>query len=63
MTELAPELAEWVVALRPESIPPMVAQGVRDRLVDTLGVAVAGIGFDAGVAVRKVVERWAGAED
>jgi 2-methylcitrate dehydratase PrpD len=63
VTPLAPQLAEWVAGLRREDVPEPVIDGVRDRLIDTVGVAVAGVQSDAGLAARAVVERWAGVEE
>ncbi len=63
MNRLAPQLAAWVAGLRFDHLPGPVVQAVRDRLIDTVGVAVAGIGSEAGRATRSVVERWAGVEE
>ena len=60
---LAPQLADWVAGLRYDDLPPAVVDGIRDRLIDTVGVAIAGIGSDAGLAARAVAERWAGLEE
>jgi 2-methylcitrate dehydratase PrpD len=52
MPELATELAAWVATLRPEDLPPAVIADSRLRVLDTIGVMLAGFATPTGRAVR-----------
>ena len=62
MTPLGPTLARWAAGLKFEDLPDAVVADCKDRLLDTLGVALAAIDLPIGVAVRKAA-RTLGAGD
>jgi 2-methylcitrate dehydratase PrpD len=57
---IARDLSEWASQLEFEDLPSQVVRAVQDRLLDTLGVAVAGASSDAGRIVRRRVLTWGG---
>lgn len=57
---LSQELAAWAAGLTPDRIPAEVRDDARWRLVDTLGVALAGARMDYAEAVREVMNEVAG---
>jgi 2-methylcitrate dehydratase PrpD len=61
VTPAAEVLAGWVAGLRPADIPAEVRESARLRVLDTLGICVAGRDSDAGRAARAVVAEWGGA--
>lgn len=60
MTSLAQALGDWVADLTFEQIPGVVVASARDRVEDILGVCVAAIQEDAGIAVRRLRDEWGG---
>jgi 2-methylcitrate dehydratase PrpD len=63
MPALASQLAEWVSGLRFEQIPAAVTAAVKARLLDTIGVALAGSSSDAGLIARARVIDWSGTHE
>lgn len=57
---LAQELAAWAAALRFEELPHETVSSAADRIVDTLGIALAARETDAAQAVAGVVRAWSG---
>jgi 2-methylcitrate dehydratase PrpD len=55
---LAFALAEWVAGLRYEQVPEKVLASVKQRILDTVGVALAGASSDAGQIARRKVIEW-----
>ncbi|MCM0018681.1 MAG: MmgE/PrpD family protein [Tagaea sp.] len=53
MTPLGPILARWAAELTYADLPDAVVADCKDRLLDTLGVALAAVDLPIGVAVRK----------
>lgn len=45
-------LSEWISGLTPADIPPTVRRAVADTVLDTVGLSIASLGTDYGVAVR-----------
>ena len=60
---LSERLAAFATGLRPEDLPPEVVADARRRLIDTVGVALAGVRMDSAPAVRDVVFDWGGAQE
>lgn len=46
-------LSVWIAGLSPADIPPTVRRAVADTVLDTIGLSIASVGTDYGVAVRK----------
>jgi len=57
---LAEKLAAWVAGLRFEDLPEAVVDSAADRVMDILGICVAGRGSDAGRAARGLAAEWGG---
>jgi 2-methylcitrate dehydratase PrpD len=55
---LAPRLGEWAAGLRFEQIPAPVVESARDRVMDVIGICVAGQASDAGAAARGLRDEW-----
>ncbi len=53
MTFLSRRLAEWTAALSFADLPADVVENTRLRVLDVIGLALAGLGTDFGQAVRK----------
>lgn len=60
---LAERIGQWVWQLELDAVPAEVIESIKDRLIDTLGVALAGRHSDAGRAIRTAVGRWRGPEE
>ena len=58
MKPLALQLAEWAAGVSFEAIPAEVVESAKDRVLDLLGVSLAGRDSDAGVAVRGLRDEW-----
>ena len=52
MVTLATQLADWVSGLRFEDLPPDVVEATKLRLLDVLGLALAGAGTRLGRSIR-----------
>jgi len=64
MTEtLAHQLAVYFSALRPEDLPESVIDDARRRVMDTIGVALAGSRMDYAEPVREVIVDMGGREE
>jgi 2-methylcitrate dehydratase PrpD len=59
----ATTLAAWAGALRYEDLPPTVVRAAQDRLLDTVGVALAGRASDASTIVRARAIAWGGPQE
>ena len=59
----AGDLAHWASELDYADIPPHVIAAVEERLLDTIGVMIAGAESDAGRIVRKVALSWDGPQE
>jgi 2-methylcitrate dehydratase PrpD len=57
---IAQDLSEWATQLTFEDLPSEIVRAVQDRLLDTLGVALAGASSDAGQIVRRRAIDWGG---
>jgi 2-methylcitrate dehydratase PrpD len=55
-------VGDWVAKLEYRALPSTVVESVKDRLIDTLGVALAGRLSDAGIATRRAALKWGGAD-
>jgi len=53
-------LAAWVAGLGHADVPPEVRESARLRVLDTVGICVAGRASDAGRAARAAVGEWGG---
>ena len=53
-------LGAFVAALQPDAIDPALVAKVKDHLLDTIGVACAGLADPQARAVAGVVQRWGG---
>lgn len=60
---LSRQLAEFVVRLRPEDLPGEVIADARWRMLDTVGVALAGSRMDYAAIVRDVIGDMGGREE
>jgi 2-methylcitrate dehydratase PrpD len=58
VSALAPRLAEWTAHLSFEQIPAPVVESARDRVMDVIGICVAGQTSDAGAAARGLRDEW-----
>jgi len=47
------DLCTWIAGLTPADIPEVVRRAVADTVLDTVGLSIAAIGTDYGVAVQK----------
>ena len=59
---LARRQAEFAAGLRYEDLPSAVAASVKERVLDTLGIALAASALDTSDAVRAVATAWGGTE-
>jgi 2-methylcitrate dehydratase PrpD len=59
----AETLAEWASSLTYEVLPATVVRAAQDRLLDTLGVALAGASSDASTIVRRRAIAWGGPKE
>lgn len=57
---ISQELAEWVTTLRREDLPAIVADDARWRLVDMVGVTLAGTRVDSAGPISRVADRLGG---
>lgn len=57
---LASTQAEFAAGLRPEDLPPEVVTSVRERVLDTLGIALAASALESSGSVRSVASHWGG---
>jgi len=53
-------LAEFAAAVHPATLPEAVASGVREHLLDTVGVSLAATGLDTSAMAREVALAWGG---
>src|SRR5271170_8102921 len=60
MAELASRFATWVSALQPDDLPSAVVADSRLRVLDTIGVMLAGFGTPIGRAVRNAAAALGG---
>ena len=58
MTPLSLQLAEWAAGVTFETVPVEVVESAKDRVMDLLGVSLAGRDTDAGAAVRRLRDEW-----
>src|SRR5699024_1827831 len=61
-TTLVQQLAKFAINSM-EAIPSEVEKSVRERIVDTLGLAIAGVELDSSKAVAKFVQRQGGPDE
>lgn len=52
-TSVSERLSVWIAGLSPADIPANVRRAVADTVLDTVGLSIASLGTDYGVAVRK----------
>ncbi len=62
-TSASETLAAFAASLRCEDVPPALLAKAKDHLLDTIGVACAGVDEPRARGIADVVGRWAGAPD
>jgi len=53
-------LAAFAAGVSPDALPPAVAASIRERILDTLGIALAASGLDTSAMARSVGRAWGG---
>jgi len=63
VTTAIQELARFAATLQVEAVPPSLVDKAKDHLLDTIGVACAGVGHPDVRSIADVVKRWGGAPE